>query len=152
MCARISDSDLNRHSPSDNNSTLSTNSHLKTEYLPTQQLLQPQQQQHLDRFSPIPVKNPAIPHQNHLSIDSLKHHNFNIPIFVLHAKGSYYIPLTIDYKTLLPFLQNFDILDVMPINSFVLHPVTINVNFQPSLLANGNNGKFNSNGHSNNWH
>lgn len=58
--------------------------------------------------------------------------NFNVPIFVLHAKGSFYVPITIDYKTLLPFLNNYDILEVLPnVHNIVLHPVTINVNFQP---------------------
>lgn len=153
LCARMSDNDLNRHSPSDNNSILSTSSNLKSEYAPpTQQLLLQQQQQlqHRQRFSPLSaVKNTSsVTHYSQFDSGSLKHQNFNVPIFVLHAKGSYYIPLTIDYKTLLPFLQNFDILDVMPIsNSFVLHPVTINVNFQPA-----NNGNNVNKSHSNNWH
>lgn len=60
--------------------------------------------------------------------------NFSVPIFVLHAKGSYYIPLTIDYNTLAPYLSNYNILDVVPsLHSMVLHPVTINVNFHQSI-------------------
>lgn len=58
--------------------------------------------------------------------------NFDVPVFVLHAKGCFYVPLTIDYKTLLPYLQNYNIMEVLPnVQNIVLHPVTINVNFQP---------------------
>lgn len=57
--------------------------------------------------------------------------NFNVPIFVLHAKGSFYVPLTIDYYTLAPFLQNYNLLDLhTSMQNLVLHPVTINVKFQ----------------------
>lgn len=70
--------------------------------------------------------------------------NFNVPIFVLHTKGSYYVPLSIDYKTLLPYLHNYNIMEAAPSSqNIVLHPVTINVNFQPSFssgdLRNSNN-------------
>lgn len=119
LCTRISDSE-NTHvrSPSDstasvNNST-SINSQLRVEAARNE----------MQRYSP----NLKIPSETDLR------HNFNVPIFVLHAKGSYYVPLTIDYKTLLPFLQNYDILEVMPtLQNVVLHPVTINVNFLPNF-------------------
>lgn len=80
--------------------------------------------------------------------------NFNVPIFVLHTKGSYYIPLTIDYKTLLPYLQNYNIIDPIPqVHNIILHPVTINVNFLPNfngdLKSNKYKYEFNNN---NNWH
>lgn len=64
--------------------------------------------------------------------------NFNVPVFVLHAKGSFYVPITIDYKTLLPFLHNYDLLEVVPnLHNIILHPVTINVNFQPHFNVGG---------------
>lgn len=73
--------------------------------------------------------------------------NFNVPIFVLHAKGSYYIPLTLDYKTLVPFLRDYDILEMVPaVHNVVLHPVTINVNFQPSFSTGKYKHEFT------NWH
>lgn len=78
-------------------------------------------------------------------------HNFNVPIFVLHAKGSYYVPLTIDYKTLLPFLQNYDILEVMPVHNIVLHPVTINVNFLPNFNHDPTANKYKTE-YVHNWH
>ncbi|KAE8749724.1 clockwork orange-like [Frankliniella occidentalis] len=65
----------------------------------------------------------------------------SVPIFVLHAKGSFYIPLTVSYETLAPYMD-VDLLSdggsardsgstagtVQP--GVVLHPVTISVNFQ----------------------
>lgn len=51
-----------------------------------------------------------------------------IPIFALHSKGSYYIPLTIDHNVLSPFLP--ELMHEASSSSLVLHPVTISVNFQ----------------------
>lgn len=131
LCTRISDSDnTHRRSPSD--STLSANN----------PKLEPPRNDILQRYSPN-IKNFL---QNDLK------HNFNVPIFVLHAKGSYYVPLTIDYKTLVPFLQNYDILEVVPtMQNVVLHPVTINVNFLPNYNNDVTNNKYKSE-YTNNWH
>lgn len=131
LCTRISDSDnTHRRSPSD--STLSANN----------PKLEPPRNEILQRYSPN-LKNFL---QNDLK------HNFNVPIFVLHAKGSYYVPLTIDYKTLVPFLQNYDILEVVPtMQNVVLHPVTINVNFLPNYNNDVTNNKYKSE-YTNNWH
>ncbi|CAH1156039.1 unnamed protein product [Phaedon cochleariae] len=128
-CHRISDSETHRRSPSDNSTSSTTNNnnnHLKSD---------------LSRNEASQRYSPAL---KRLSTQ----HNFNVPIFVLHAKGSYYVPLTIDYKTLLPFLQNYDILEVLP-SMHVLHPVTINVNFTPSF-----NGEMSTKYKSecNSWH
>ncbi|UYV69767.1 hypothetical protein LAZ67_7000662 [Cordylochernes scorpioides] len=46
-----------------------------------------------------------------------------VPIFALHPKGTYYIPLTIDMALLNPYLHGYE--DPFPI----LHPVNISVNF-----------------------
>lgn len=54
-----------------------------------------------------------------------------VPIFALHSKGSFYIPLTIDHHILAPFLS--ELTSEMNLASLVLHPVTISVNFQQSL-------------------
>ncbi|EFA09962.2 transcription factor cwo [Tribolium castaneum] len=114
LLTRISEHEPSRTSPTESTSSLN---HLKIE--------------------PIP-RNELRPYSPRTSLDK----NFNVPIFVLHAKGSYYVPLTIDYKTLLPFLRNYDILEVVPgMHNVVLHPVTINVNFQPNYV----NGKYNWN-------
>ncbi|XP_076332326.1 uncharacterized protein LOC143237213 isoform X2 [Tachypleus tridentatus] len=47
----------------------------------------------------------------------------SIPIFALHPKGSFYIPLTMDSSLLAPFITSLD--ENIP----VLHPVSICVNF-----------------------
>ncbi|XP_050313297.1 transcription factor cwo isoform X2 [Anthonomus grandis grandis] len=86
---------------------------------------------------------------------ALSESNFNVPIFVLHTKGSYYIPLTIDYKTLRPYLQNYDIIESVQMQNIVLHPVTINVNFVNPNFNNGDHPRNNSNKYkyeyNNNW-
>ena len=51
-----------------------------------------------------------------------------LPIFALNAKGSYYIPLSIDSSVIAPFLNLFNDDYVGP-----LHPVTISVNFTGPL-------------------
>lgn len=62
--------------------------------------------------------------------------NFNIPIFVFHAKGSFYIPLTVDYFTLLPFLHNYNLMETFPnVQDIVLHPVSINVSFHSNCTT-----------------
>lgn len=72
---------------------------------------------------------------NNLSISAMES-GPGIPIFALHAKGSFYIPLTLDHATLAPFLA---ILGITKSNDeaeekTVLHPVTISVNFQSHLV------------------
>ncbi|XP_056635784.1 transcription factor cwo isoform X1 [Diorhabda sublineata] len=117
---RISDSDHgHRRSPSDSTSSV----HIGPK-------LEPPRTDVIQRYSP-----------NNKTPDTK---NFNVPIFVLHAKGSYYIPLTIDYKTLVPFLQSYDLLEVVPLH--ILHPVTINVNFTPNINNDGTKYIVN------NWH
>ncbi|KRT80843.1 HLH domain containing protein [Oryctes borbonicus] len=64
--------------------------------------------------------------------------NFNVPVFVLHSKGTFYVPLSIDYQTLLPFLHDWDLLEV---HSVLLHPVTINVSF-PTGASRVNNYNY----------
>lgn len=114
MCGRISDiENASGRSPSESIVSMQNNS-LKME--PTHR-----NAEMLNRYSPIMKIQP--------NPCDLKH-NFNVPIFALHAKGSFYIPLTIDYKTLLPFLQSYDLLEVLPsLHNVTLHPVTLNVNF-----------------------
>lgn len=49
--------------------------------------------------------------------------NYGVPVFALHTKGSFYIPLTIDNEMLAPYMGAFGD------HNQVLHPVTISVNF-----------------------
>jgi hypothetical protein len=73
---------------------------------------------------------------------SVTNSSYGVPIFALHSKGSFYIPLTLDAEVLAPYLaeigfgphvnglQNGNTSSVS--GSVVLHPVTISVNFQQS--------------------
>jgi hypothetical protein len=58
------------------------------------------------------------------SFSSPKPSGVSLPIFALNAKGSYYIPLSIDSSVISPFLNLFADDYTGP-----LHPVTISVNF-----------------------
>ncbi|KAL1494907.1 hypothetical protein ABEB36_010419 [Hypothenemus hampei] len=108
-CTRISESEtIHRHTP-DDLSTIGIQQ--KNGDLPRHDVVQ--------RLSP-----------NSITVSNTNENNFNVPIFVFHKKGSYYIPLSIDYKTLLPYLQNYNITEA---TTHVLHPVTINVNFMPNF-------------------
>lgn len=107
-CTRNSDAEnTNRTSPSD--STLSSNNQLKLESACSNE-----------------TTNPCSPHEP--SLHSLNMKNFKVPIFMLHTKGSFYVPLTVDYKALMPYFPSYEISDEV-----ILHPVTINVNFQPAF-------------------
>lgn len=56
-----------------------------------------------------------------------------VPVFALHAKGSFYVPLNIDYDCLIPFLGPYNLLEAAALHPNIsLHPVTISVNFQPT--------------------
>lgn len=75
-----------------------------------------------------------------LQLSSLTNSSRGVPIFALHSKGSFYIPLTLDAEVLAPYLAAYGFgLDVIGLpngttssvsGSLVLHPVTISVNFQ----------------------
>ncbi|XP_076358583.1 uncharacterized protein LOC143251102 isoform X2 [Tachypleus tridentatus] len=54
-----------------------------------------------------------------------------VPIFALHPKGTFYVPLTIDAELLAPFVGGLD--SAIP----VLHPVSISVNFSFSRSVRG---------------
>jgi len=74
------------------------------------------------------------------TLSSLTNSSHGVPIFALHSKGSFYIPLTLDAEVLAPYLASYGFgLDVIGLpngntssvsGSLVLHPVTISVNFQ----------------------
>lgn len=49
----------------------------------------------------------------------------NVPIFALHPKGTFYIPLTVDYSVVSPYM----LLYPDPETPTQMHPVTISVNF-----------------------
>lgn len=53
-------------------------------------------------------------------------HTMGIPIFALHPRGTFYIPLTIDSSLVTPYLSGIE--EISP----VLHPISICVNFSVS--------------------
>lgn len=50
-----------------------------------------------------------------------------VPIFALHSHGAFYIPLTVDYETLVPYLGDVNLLDKNMAPVKALHPVNINI-------------------------
>nr|UQF78879.1 clockwork orange [Gampsocleis gratiosa] len=60
----------------------------------------------------------------------LSNPSFGVPIFALHSKGSFYIPLTLDSDMLGPYLADLGHDAENHNMSMALHPVTISVNFQ----------------------
>lgn len=50
-----------------------------------------------------------------------------VPIFALHSHGSFYIPLTVDYDALVPYLGEVNLLDKNLAAIKALHPVNINI-------------------------
>lgn len=87
---------------------------------------------------------PIVRHKKHYNNHGDKTENkfsklssVGVPIFALHAKGSFYVPLNIDYDSLIPFLGPYDLLDVTSVDTSIsLHPITISVNCQPILYNN----------------
>lgn len=61
-----------------------------------------------------------------------------VPIFALHSQGRHYVPMNVDYETLVPYLDGFDLIGKNCAQP-PCHSVTISVNFTPtnrSKLAN----------------
>ncbi len=58
-----------------------------------------------------------------------------VPIFALHSKGSFYVPLTVDSHLLSPFVTELNCDDGNHgFSSLLLHPVTISVNFNRPVV------------------
>ncbi|XP_055903722.1 transcription factor cwo isoform X2 [Eupeodes corollae] len=58
--------------------------------------------------------------------------HFAVPIFALHGHGTYYVPLNIDYNSLVPYLNGINLMDKNYSGTPVLHPININVDFAPT--------------------
>jgi hypothetical protein len=56
-----------------------------------------------------------------------------VPIFALHANGSYYIPLSVNREVISPMMDN-----ALTENrsSVIVHPISISVNYQATTAAN----------------
>lgn len=76
----------------------------------------------------------------------------SVPVFALHSHGCFYVPLSVDYEALVPYLGGINLLESKPFIGNVtggvpsippLHSININVNFA-TPLANGGRLKGNS--------
>ncbi|XP_065336020.1 transcription factor cwo isoform X1 [Cloeon dipterum] len=76
---------------------------------PTNLIVKQQSPSPMDASTPPEAATPPVP--------------FGVPVFALHSKGAFYIPLTVDNELLAPYMSGFSE------NGHVLHPVTISVNF-----------------------
>lgn len=63
-------------------------------------------------------------------------HSLAVPIFALHAQGTYYVPLNIEYESLIPYLGGIDLLEKNCNSIPPLHPININVCFSNAIIKN----------------
>lgn len=93
------------------------------------------------------------PINNNNSVTNGHHGSSPVPIFALHAQGRYYVPLTVDYDCLVPYLGNIDLFEkhspLLTPAAPPLHAININVNFTHSRAAaaannNGSTAKLSS--------
>lgn len=80
--------------------------------------------------------NVALQSQRSKHMNGNSGHSFPVPIFALHSQGTYYVPLNIEYETLLPYLGGIDLLDKNFYSITQLHPININVCFSPANVKN----------------
>ncbi|XP_058467666.1 transcription factor cwo isoform X1 [Malaya genurostris] len=59
--------------------------------------------------------------------------SYTVPIFACHTQG-FYIPLNVDYDTLLPYLNGVDLFGKSYAQMPPLHPINISVNYSSSSL------------------
>ncbi|XP_052866224.1 transcription factor cwo isoform X2 [Anopheles cruzii] len=82
--------------------------------------------------------NPTVasaPTQQHHHHNNSSHHHHHssyhpVPIFACHTQG-FYIPLNVDYESLLPYLNGIDLLSKSFLQLPPLHPISISVNYSP---------------------
>lgn len=85
----------------------------------------------------------------------------SVPVFALHSQGRFYVPLSVDYEALVPYLGGIDLLES---KSFIgsagggvasippLHSININVNFAPPASGGRLKGTSSSSGLVSNHH
>lgn len=59
--------------------------------------------------------------------------SYTVPIFACHTQG-FYVPLNVDYDTLLPYLNGIDLFGKNYPQMPPLHPINISVNYSPASL------------------
>lgn len=87
----------------------------------------------ITEFKSEPVTNgyQMFPKPNTINASARFPHN-PVPIFALHSQGRHYVPLSVDYETLVPYLDGFDLIGKNCAQLPPCHSVTISVNFTPS--------------------
>lgn len=60
--------------------------------------------------------------------------SYAVPIFACHTQG-FYIPLNVNYDTLLPYLNGIDLFGKNFLQMPPLHPISISVNYAPNGLV-----------------
>ncbi|XP_058129966.1 transcription factor cwo [Anopheles ziemanni] len=80
-------------------------------------------------------------HQQQQQQQQQHHHHHSsyhpVPIFACHTQG-FYVPLNVDYETLLPYLNGIDLLSKGFLQLPPLHPISISVNYSPATIGVGN--------------
>ncbi|XP_077285222.1 uncharacterized protein LOC143910568 isoform X2 [Arctopsyche grandis] len=128
---QISSSETNS---SENNTSVSQNSEYQLKDAPEEDMPNYVEYHQMDQNAPniIRQKKNYNNHGEKIENKFPKFSGVGVPIFALHAKGSFYVPLNIDYESLIPFLGPYDLLDATCLDTNIsLHPVTISVNCQP---------------------
>lgn len=78
---------------------------------------------------------PAFAHQQQQQHHHHHHSSYHpVPIFACHTQG-FYVPLNVDYETLLPYLNGIDLLNKSFLQVPPLHPISISVNYSPAITA-----------------
>uniref|UniRef100_A0A182IU99 BHLH domain-containing protein n=1 Tax=Anopheles atroparvus TaxID=41427 RepID=A0A182IU99_ANOAO len=81
-----------------------------------------------------PSPSPAFAHQQPHHLHHSSYHP--VPIFACHTQG-FYVPLNVDYETLLPYLNGIDLLSKGFLQMPPLHPISISVNYSPATVGAG---------------
>lgn len=88
------------------------------------------------------LATPAFAHQQQQQQQQHQQHHHHhssyhpVPIFACHTQG-FYVPLNVDYETLLPYLNGIDLLSKGFLQMPPLHPISISVNYSPAALGVG---------------
>ncbi|XP_053672380.1 transcription factor cwo [Anopheles nili] len=86
-----------------------------------------------------PTSTPGFAHHHHHQSQQQHHHHSSyhpVPIFACHTQG-FYIPLNVDYESLLPYLNGIDLVSKSFLQMPPLHPISISVNYSPASLTGG---------------
>ncbi|XP_055677130.1 transcription factor cwo isoform X2 [Lutzomyia longipalpis] len=63
-----------------------------------------------------------------------RHPHMTVPIFALHSQGTFYVPLSVDYDALVPYLGHADLLEKNYAPHVPVHPVNIHILATPPAV------------------